>query len=77
MSEFFFECKRVKLTKSLKRLGFFIVHGSKHDMVKCKSNGGKTTIPRHNKIKREIVESISKFVLDKGIDKILFLKSLK
>ncbi len=77
MSEFFFECKRNKLVKSLENLGFLVEHGSKHDTVKCESNGGKTTVPRHNKIKREIVDSIAKFVLGKEIDKDKFLKSLK
>lgn len=77
MSEFFFECKRKKLVKSLENLGFVITHGNKHDIVKCIPNGGKTTIPRHAKIKREIVNSISKFVLGKEIDKEKFLESLK
>lgn len=69
MSEFFFPCKRKKLIKALTKLSLSITHGSKHDLAECVSNGGKTTIPRHKEIKREIVESIVGFLLDKDFNK--------
>ncbi|OGK09271.1 hypothetical protein A2767_03345 [Candidatus Roizmanbacteria bacterium RIFCSPHIGHO2_01_FULL_35_10] len=69
MSEFYFPCKRKKLIRALKKLGLSIKHGAKHDLVQCINNGGKTTIPRHKEIKREIIESIASFLLDKDFEK--------
>ena len=69
MSEFYFSCKRKKLIKALKKLGLSIEEGAKHDLAKCINNGRKTTIPRHTEIKREIVESVASFLLDKDFNK--------
>ncbi len=69
MGEFFFGCKRRKLLKALKKLGFLIKSGSKHDLAECLDNGGKTTISRHREIKREIIKSITDFLLGKEFDK--------
>lgn len=77
MSIFYFPCKRKKILKALKKLGLEVSHGSKHDVAKCISNGGKTTIPRHTEIKREIVKSIADFLLEKEIEKQELLKLLK
>ncbi|MFA5086274.1 MAG: hypothetical protein WC468_01600 [Candidatus Paceibacterota bacterium] len=77
MSDFYFSIKKNKLIKALKKLGLSIENGSKHDLAKCIHNGGKTTIPRHNEIKREIVESISSFLLDKEFDRQKLLDLLK
>ncbi|TSC53297.1 MAG: hypothetical protein LiPW39_356 [Parcubacteria group bacterium LiPW_39] len=77
MSEFYFPCKRKKLLKALKKLGLFIERGSKHDLAQCIFNGQKTTIPRHNEIKREVVESIALFLLDKDFGKEKLLNLLK
>lgn len=77
MGEFYFSCKKNKVIKALKKLGFFVEKGAKHDLAKCIDNGGKTTIPRHPELKREIVESIAKFLIDKDTDKEKLLKLLR
>lgn len=77
MSEFYFSCKRKKLIRVLKKLGFFIECGAKHDLAKCINNGGKTTIPRQKEIKREIIESITSFLLDKNFKKEKLLNLLR
>lgn len=69
MSDFYFPCKRPKLVKALKKLGLSIEHGSKHDLAECVDNGRKTTIPRHKEVKRDIVESIANFLLEKKFEK--------
>ena len=77
MSDFYFLCKRKKLIKALKSLGLELKEGGKHTKAECVHNGGKTIIPRHKNIKREIVESICKFVLDKEFEKEKLLNLLK
>lgn len=76
MSEFYFSCKKKKLIKALKKLGLHVEHDSKHDLARCIHNGGKTTIPRHSDIKREIVESIAKFLLEKEFEREKLLELL-
>lgn len=63
--------------KNAEKIGFRIEKGLKHDLALCIQNGKKTTIPRHNEIKREIVDSIAEFILDKNIEKEKLLKLLK
>jgi len=63
--DFYFPCKRKKLLKALKRLGFNLKEASNHTTAKCTHNGRKTTIPRHNEIKSEIVKSIRDFLIEK------------
>jgi hypothetical protein len=58
-------------------LGLSIECGAKHDLAKCINNGSKTTIPRHKEIKREIIESITSFLLDKDFEKEKLLDLLK
>lgn len=77
MSDFYFPCKRKKILKALKKLGLLIENGSKHDLAMCVSNGKKTTVPRHSEIKREIVQSISEFLLDKDFEREKLLKLLR
>lgn len=77
MGEFYFPCKRKKLIRALKKLGLSIEHGTKHDLAKCINNGNKTTIPRHKEIKREIIESITSFLLDKNFEKEKLLDLLR
>lgn len=77
MSEFYFPCKRKKIIRALKKLGLSIERGTKHDLAKCINNGGKTTIPRHKEIKREIIESITSFLLDKNFEKEKLLDLLR
>lgn len=77
MGEFYFPCKKSKMMKALKKLGLSVENGSKHDLTKCIKNGGKTTIPRHKEIKREIVESIADFLLDKDFDRKKLLELLR
>lgn len=77
MSLFYFPCKRKKLLKVLKKLRLEVSHGAKHDVAKCVHNGGKTTVPRHIEIKREIVKSIADFLLEKEIEKQELLKLLR
>ena len=77
MSDFYFPCKRKKILKALKKLGLLIENGAKHDLAQCVLNGKKTTIPRHNEIKREIVESIASFLLDKNFEKEKLLELIR
>lgn len=77
MGEFYFPCKKEKLMRALKKLGLSIKCGAKHDLAKCINNGNKTTIPRHKEIKREIIESIASFLLDKNFEKEELLNLLK
>ncbi len=77
MSDFYFPCKRKKILKALKKLGLLIENGAKHDLAQCVHNGKKTTIPRHNEIKREIVESIASFLLDKNFEKEKLLELIR
>jgi len=57
------------MIKALRKLGLCVESGAKHDLAKCISNGGKTTIPRHKELKREIVDSIASFLLDKDFER--------
>lgn len=77
MSEFYFPCKRKKIIKALKKLGLHFERGAKHDLAECVHNGNKTTIPRHKEIKREVVDSITDFLLDKDFNKETLFKLLK
>ena len=69
MSDFYFPGRRKKIIGALKKLGLSIEKGAKHDLAKCIPNGKKTTIPRHREIKREIVDSIASFLLDKDFER--------
>lgn len=64
----FFPCKYKKLINALKKFGFDIKQGAKHTKAECVHNGHKTTIPRHNKIKSEVVKSICDFLLEKEFE---------
>lgn len=66
-----------KVIRALKKLGFSIENGAKHDLAKCILNGKKTTIPRHSEIKREIVNSIPSFLLDKDFERQKLLDLLR
>ena len=77
MSDFYFPCKRKKIVKALKKLGLSLERGAKHDLAKCVDNGKKTTIPRHTEIKREIVDSIASFLLDKDFERQQLLDLLR
>jgi len=77
MSDFYFPAKRKKILKALNKLGLLIESGSKHDLALCIHNGKKTTVPRHREIKREIVDSIATFLLDKNFERDRLLKLLK
>lgn len=77
MSDFYFPCKRKKVLKALKKLGLSIEQGAKHDLAECITNGKKTTIPRHTEIKREIVDSIASFLLDKDFERQQLLDLLR
>lgn len=76
MGDFSFPCKYKKLIRALRKLGFLVEHASRHDLAKCVHNGHKTTIPRHNEVKREIVQSIADFLLEKDIPHQKLLKLL-
>lgn len=77
MGDFYFPAKRKKILRALKKLGLLIEKGSKHDLAQCIHNGKKTTIPRHREIKREIVDNIATFLLDKNFGKEKLLGLLK
>lgn len=77
MSDFYFPCKRKKMIRALEKLGLFIERGAKHDLAQCIPNGKKTTIPRQREIKREIVDSIASFLLDKDFEREKLLSLLR
>ena len=54
-----------------------IKEGSNHTKAECIHNGHKTTIPRHKIIKREVVKSICKFLLEKDYKEQEILKLLR
>lgn len=47
-----------ELVRLAKKCGFIFVHGGKHDLIKTVDGKKITTVPRHNKIKREIAKSV-------------------
>jgi len=65
------------MLSGLRQLGLDIQEGGKHTKAECKENGKKTTIPRKNDIKREITDSICKFLLAKDFDEEKILNVLK
>jgi len=77
MSDFYFPCKRKKIIRALRKLGLFIERGAKHDLAQCILNGKKTTVPRQREIKREIVDSIASFLLDKDFEREKLLNLLR
>jgi len=74
---FFFPGKYDKIISALKRFGLSISEGGNHSCTKCIENGKKTTIPRHNNVKSEVVNNICKFLLEKEFKKEEILKSMK
>lgn len=77
MNNFYFPCRRKKIIGALRKLGLTIERGAKHDLAKCIPNGKRTTIPRHSEIKREIVDSIASFLLDKDFERQKLLDLLR
>jgi len=69
MSEFFVSRDRKLVIGALRKLGLSLKDGSRHTKAECISNKNKTTIPRHSKIKREIVNSVCDFLIKKNYDK--------
>lgn len=65
------------MIKVLRNLGLLIERGAKHDLAQCVSNGKKTTVPRQRDLKREIVDSIATFLLDKDHEKERLLDLLR
>ena len=74
---FLFPAKRNKLISALKRFGLSVFEGGNHTCAKCIINGQKTTIPRHNDIKREVVDKICKFLLKKNFKEEEIIKFIK
>lgn len=77
MNEFYRPCKTKKLIKALQKLGLKLTQGKKHTRAECVENGRQTTIPRHRNLKREIVYSITKFLIEKDFDKAELKRFLK
>ena len=77
MNEFYQPCKTKKLIKALQKLGLKLTEGKKHTRAECVDNGRQTTIPRHRSLKREIVYSISKFLIDKNFNRAKLKKLLR
>ena len=73
---FFFPCKYKKLISALKKFGLDVQEKKKHTKAECVHNGRKTTIPRHNNVKREVVKKICDFLLEKEIKENDILKHL-
>lgn len=65
------------MLNALRKLGLDIQEGSRYTKAECQENGKKTTIPRKNDIKREITDSICKFLLAKDFDEQKILDALK
>ena len=65
-----------KVINGLTHFGFCIKEGAKHAKAECIKNGNKTTVPRHNKVKREIVRNICKLLFEKGFDEVEIKKRL-
>jgi len=74
---FFFPGEHDKIISALKRFGFSISEGGSHSCAKCIENGKKTTIPRHNDVKSEVVNNICKFLLEKEFKKEEISKFIK
>ena len=74
---FYFPCKWKKLINALKKLGLDLREGGNHTRAECVHNGRKTTIPRHNEIKSDIVKSIRDFLLEKDFKDEEIIKLLK
>lgn len=55
-----------ELVNLAKKSGFTIFHGKRHDKVKTADGKTVTTIPRHNKIKRETAKGIVKALISFG-----------
>ena len=72
-----FPTKYKKFINGLKYFGFQINEGAKHTKAECVKNGNKTTIPRHNTVKREIVRGICKLLFEKGFNELELKKRLK
>lgn len=77
MNEFYRPCKTKKLIKVLKKLGLKLTEGKRHTRAECVNNRKQTTIPRHRDIKREIVNSICNFLIEKDFDRNILRKLLK
>ena len=65
------------MLNGLRKLGLDIREGGKHTKAECQENGKRTTIPRQNDIKREITDSICKFLLAKDFEEEKILSVLK
>ena len=64
MGKFFFESTHRKIARALENLGFSVTNGKRHDQIHCEQSGKKCPLPRHRKIKSEIVDNIAKFILE-------------
>ena len=62
------DCSCKELIKLCEKCGFIVFQGRQH--AKIKDSQGKliTTIPRHNKIKRETARAILKQLKENGCD---------
>ncbi len=74
---FYFPGKYKKIISALKKFGLSVREGKKHSRAECVKNGKKTTIPRHNKVKSEVVNQICKFLLKKDFEEEEILKFIK
>jgi F0F1-type ATP synthase epsilon subunit len=54
------DCSCEKLIKIARQCGFFIYEGKKHVKIKTRTGQFITIIPRHNRLKKEIVKGIVK-----------------
>ena len=63
------------MIQALTKLGLDLKEGKRHTKAECIHNGNKVPVPRHSVIKREVVNSICKFLLSKDFsdEKILEL----
>jgi len=57
-----------ELVRLAKKSGFVVFRGGKHDKVKTVQGQSVTTIPRHNKIKRETAKEVVEAMIAYGAD---------
>jgi len=62
------DCSCEKLIKIARQCGFFIYEGKKHVKIKNRTGQFITIIPRHNRLKKEIVRGIIKALKTAGGD---------
>ena len=56
------DCSSDQLIKTARKCGLVVKHGKKHCKVQTTQGQFVTTIPRHSRLKRELVKGIVKLI---------------